>query len=280
MLNLYLQVFFLFGACIAPSLTFTLNANANNRSESTNALVFKADFSKSTISQAFGGAPVSYGENNANMWASGGGVDVVFKAGTFGAQNGFGIYTEHRVETSTAHFKYSVFFPADFNFVKGGKLSGLYGGKKNCAGGDPARDCFSTRLMWRTGGQAELYMYINRDAQDPAICQMPNNHCNEEYGWSLNRGSFTWPRGVWTDVQETIRLNTPGQRDGLIEVKINGQTVIRYTNIVYRISAFPNMKVEGMHVSTFFGGSSQEWATPTRQVAKFKEFILENGLSG
>lgn len=106
------------------------------------ALVFKANFSKPTISQAFGGAKISYGEKNAFMWASGGGVDIQYPKGTFGGEGGFGVYTEHPVSAGGASFKYSVFFPEGFNFVKGGKLSGLYGGKKNCAGGDPAVDCF------------------------------------------------------------------------------------------------------------------------------------------
>lgn len=55
-------------------------------------------------------------------------------------------------------FAYSVFFPSDFEWVKGGKLPGLYGGHTRCSGGNAALDCFSTRLMWRAGGAGELYL--------------------------------------------------------------------------------------------------------------------------
>lgn len=55
-------------------------------------------------------------------------------------------------------FEYDVFFPSDFEWVKGGKLPGLYGGRTRCSGGDPALDCFSTRLMWRADGAGELYL--------------------------------------------------------------------------------------------------------------------------
>ena len=58
----------------------------------------------------------------------------------------------------SATFAYSVFFPSDFDWVKGGKLPGLYGGRTGCSGGDAADDCFSTRLMWRRGGAGELYL--------------------------------------------------------------------------------------------------------------------------
>jgi hypothetical protein len=34
--------------------------------------------------------------------------------------------------------QYSVYFPPDFEFVKGGKLPGLYGGHKGCSGGNAA----------------------------------------------------------------------------------------------------------------------------------------------
>jgi len=245
-----------------------------------NALVFKADFSKSSLSAAFGGGGVSYGNQNVVLWASGGGIDVAYPAGSYVPSGpivgGFGIWTNHRVSAETAIFKYSVFFPSGFNFVKGGKLPGLYGGRKSCSGGDPARDCFSTRMMWRDGGKGELYLYANREAQDPAICQMPNNYCSPTYGWSLNTGSFTFARNAWTDIEERITLNTPGQRNGVLAIKVNGQEVIRYNNIVFRIAAYPDMKVEGMDVETFFGGNGPEWASPTRQVTKFKEFILES----
>jgi len=152
----------------------------------------------------------------------------------------------------------------------------MYGGKTSCSGGDPAVHCFSTRLMWRTDGEGELYLYANREAQDLAICQMPNNHYNPDFGWSLNRGSFTFKRSAWTDVVETITLNKPGVRNGVLAISINGKEVIRYTNIVFRIAAYPNMKVDGMDMETFFGGNGPEWASPKKQVSQFRGFILES----
>ena len=59
---------------------------------------------------------------------------------------------------NNATLEYKVFFPGDFDWVKGSKLPGLYGGHTRCSGGNPALDCFSTRLMWRAGGAGELYL--------------------------------------------------------------------------------------------------------------------------
>src|SRR6266702_892301 len=66
-------------------------------------------------------------------------------------------------------FTYSVFFPSDFDWVKGGKLPGLYGGRTGCSGGDAADDCFSTRLMWRTRGAGELYL-VRPQPCFPGLC--------------------------------------------------------------------------------------------------------------
>ena len=44
-------------------------------------------------------------------------------------------------------FSYKVFFPAGFDFVKGGKLPGLFAGRPGCSGGAARKDCFSTRFM-------------------------------------------------------------------------------------------------------------------------------------
>ena len=54
--------------------------------------------------------------------------------------------------------EYSVFFPLGFDWVLGGKLPGLYGGHMSCSGGDDAKMCFSTRMMWRSQGAGELYL--------------------------------------------------------------------------------------------------------------------------
>jgi hypothetical protein len=122
------------------------------------------------------------------------------------------------VDISTAHnvsFSYSVFFPTDFDFVKGGKLPGLYGGAKACSGGSAAQSCWSARLMFRTGGMGELYLYAPREKQVDALCTIgPLSYCNSVYGMSIGRGSWTFKRGEWSNIRQDIWLNTPGKPDG------------------------------------------------------------------
>jgi hypothetical protein len=77
---------------------------------------------------------------------------------------GLGVYALplNITDAKSISFTYWVFFPKGFNFVKGGKLPGIYGGRGNfpskreflvsCSGGNAALDCFSSRFMFRTKG--------------------------------------------------------------------------------------------------------------------------------
>ncbi|PVG02630.1 hypothetical protein CPB86DRAFT_531402 [Serendipita vermifera] len=136
---------------------------------------------------------------------------------------------------------YSVYFPDAFDFVKGGKLPGLYGGHEKCSGGDDAMGCFSTRLMWRRGGKGELYLYAPRHLQTPSLCTTPpQSICDSVYGMSIGRGSFTFRRSEWTHVRQTVWLNTPGQTNGGFILQVGSEdqstldTVINSAEVLYR----------------------------------------------
>ncbi|KAH9057016.1 hypothetical protein EDB83DRAFT_2292791 [Lactarius deliciosus] len=130
---------------------------------------------------------------------------------------------------------YSVFFPSDFDWVKGGKLPGLYGGRTGCSGGDAADDCFSTRLMWRSRGAGELYLYAPKDRQTPSLCNTPPlSVCNQAYGLSIGRGSFRFELGSWTHLRQTVVLNTPGYQDGVFLLEVNGRVALDLSDVFYR----------------------------------------------
>ncbi|WVQ99507.1 hypothetical protein IAU59_006642 [Kwoniella sp. CBS 9459] len=138
-------------------------------------------------------------------------------------------------KATNASLQYSVYFPHDFDFVKGGKLPGLYGGHKGCSGGNAAEDCFSTRLMWRAGGLGELYLYAPKDKQTPELCQTkPRSVCDAAYGLSIGRGAWKFALGDWTTVRQDVWLNTPGQNDGGFNIWVNGQLVLSASDVRYR----------------------------------------------
>lgn len=161
-------------------------------------------------------------------------------------------------------FSYSVMFQAGFQFNKGGKLPGLYGGTsldmaKSCSGGrqNDRDDCFSARLMWRTNGMGEIYNYLPSAAYDNGgYCSTPPmSVCDPTYGESIARGAFTWSSdGSWDTVAIRLKLNDANVANGEQEVFINGKSVISLKDLM--ISVNSETKIYGIMAQTFFVSSS------------------------
>jgi hypothetical protein len=159
---------------------------------------------------------------------------------------------------------YRVRFPHDFRFVRGGKLPGLYGGSAPSGGkAVTGMDGWSVRLMWRMGGEGELYEYIA--------------NMDEKFGLSVGRGVFTFPRGQWIDIDLEVVINEPSRADGVARLWIDGRAVIEQNDIVFAAQETPFQA--GLMFSTFFGGSDETWATPKDQYIDFGDFRMYAGNS-
>ncbi|KAI0081409.1 hypothetical protein K474DRAFT_1703850 [Panus rudis PR-1116 ss-1] len=174
---------------------------------------------------------------------------------------------------------YSVFFEDGFEWVKGGKLPGLYGGDNaetavSCSGGRRDDTCWSSRLMWRTAGAGELYTYLPPDeAANKAVCDVPPmSTCNDVYGASVGRGAFDWKDGQWNTVSQRLRLNDAGKANGEIELFVEGKSVIKATGLVLRRTDAG--RIFGIQMQSFFGGSDRSWATPKDQNIYFADFSV------
>ncbi|MFI8992503.1 polysaccharide lyase [Streptomyces sp. NPDC053542] len=162
--------------------------------------------------------------------------------------------------TDSLHLRYYLRFPKGFDFVKGGKLPGLYGG--SVTGGRRIPDGengLSTRYMWRRKGRGEVYAYLPTSV---------------EHGTSLGRGKWKWPTGRWTCVEQAVRLNTPDEDNGSVEVFLDGRRVLREDELKFRTSE--KLQIEGVFFSTFFGGSDPSWATPDADYADFAAFAVSH----
>ena len=166
--------------------------------------------------------------------------------------------------TDRLFLRYFVRFASDFDFVKGGKLPGFYGGTNISGGNVPnGTDGFSTRFMWRTEGQGEVYVY------------MPSS---TKFGTSLGRGSFRFAPGKWHCIEQELSLNTPGQADGQVRVWLDSQAVFEQQQLFFR--SVPDLRIEGVFFSTFFGGGDPSWAPPRDTHADFAAFATSGSRLG
>lgn len=136
-------------------------------------------------------------------------------------------------------------------------------------------ECFDARFMWRTNGAGELYTYLPlTGANNASQLAVPGSIANSDYGYSIGRGSFTFPTGEWVTLAERVLLNTIGKdgsvgQDGEIQVWVNGELTIDLQNVQLRSDAAATAM--GMHFQTFFGGSTSDWASPKDQSAYFAD---------
>ncbi|MGQ4879551.1 polysaccharide lyase [Billgrantia sp. LNSP4103-1] len=173
-------------------------------------------------------------------------------------RGGLGFYTEekHLQGADRVCLHYRLRFEANFDFVKGGKLPGLYGGEAPSGGEEvTGENGYSMRLMWREDGQGELYAYLV-----------------DREGESIGRGSWSFPTGRWVTVEQELILNDPDERDGIFRVWIDGWPVLEQRNLVYRTTE--ELGIDGLMFSTFFGGTGEEWRTPRDQHVDFAAFRL------
>ncbi|PFH53659.1 polysaccharide lyase family 14 protein [Amanita thiersii Skay4041] len=198
-------------------------------------------------------------------------------------------------------FSYRLLLQPDWEWRKGGKLPGIFGGEGDlayrCTGGR-TRDrcqCFDIRPMWRENGIGELYVYLPPIAPNPSLLLSvpPRSISNpQNYGTSIGRGAFHFTPGTWTLLTLRIKLNdlppsssssssspsffdpstcppTSTPSNGEIHLSINTTPVISCTGLTLRLS--PNSKIKGMHMQTFFGGHTPDWASPKDQRAWFAD---------
>jgi hypothetical protein len=178
-----------------------------------------------------------------------------------GPDGGLQAYLRLPEPTEVLELGYQVRFADRFEFVKGGKLPGLYGGNGNNGGRIPdGSDGFSTRYMWRADGAGEVYAYL------------PSS---QEHGTSLGRGCWSFPPGEWTTIRQRVQLNGPGEQDGRISVWQDERLVLDRGGLTFRDT--DELQIDGLFVSTFFGGGDSSWASPSDQHVDFADFTLTEG---
>ena len=179
-----------------------------------------------------------------------------YKPSAEDAPRGWGGFIKRLDTTWTdMYLSYDVKFEDWFDFVKWGKLPGLCGWE--CPTGGWLRgEGFSTRFMWRTDWEIEVYAYL----QDIA----------EWYGKSIGR--WAWTVGIWDwyTLTQRVKLNTPWNSDWIIEFYVNDIKV--YTESHLNIVDTKPVVIDWILFSTFFWGSDSSWATPIESHTQFKNF--------
>ncbi|MFP4661544.1 MAG: polysaccharide lyase [Halanaerobiales bacterium] len=155
------------------------------------------------------------------------------------------------------YLEYRLRFDENFEWVRGGKLPGLAGGSTP-TGGHPEPDGFSSRYMWRSNGEYELYLYW---AGQSSI-----------YGDMIKPGVF-FSKGVWHNLKQYVKLNNPGEDNGIIELWLDGEKIYIRDDFKFRLLN-RNWQIDCFLFSTFYGGNDPSWAPEKDNYIRFDDFKI------
>jgi hypothetical protein len=177
---------------------------------------------------------------------------VTVDAGTYkkGIQSGGNLGDDYDELYMTYEFE----FANGFDFVLGGKLPGLSG--RPGSTGSHADGCnpqgqdggFSARMMFRPDGKLEGYFYHE---------DQPGS-CGHQIAFTDGDDIFKVRNGTKYLMEIRVVMNTAGNRDGIVEVKINGIQVLRKAN--FRFSNNASHGINHKFIQMWHGGNSSSWA--------------------
>lgn len=183
----------------------------------------------------------------------------------------------------SATLTYKVMFPLGFDFVRGGKLPGLYGGTAPRGGkGVAADDGFSVRTMWRENGVLCAYAYYmdmdpeKKNGDNFLWTNSPNKYMRitkdmwKTMGNYFNERLYIVPN-KWHTLKTYVKMNTPGQKDGKIICWLDGQEAVNIDLLFRKDLSFG---IDTFTFTTFFGGNDPTWAPTKDEIVYFKDFDI------
>lgn len=153
-------------------------------------------------------------------------------------------------EPSEAFARYWVRLPESFDPSDGGKLPGFAGTYDTAGwGGRPADGAngWSARVGIASPAAAEI-------DEDVGV-SFYTYHADQGNRYGDN---FYWDRGLvydeWHLVEQHVRLNTPGENDGVLRAWLDENHVCERTDVRFRDT--PGIAIEEFHFLVYFGGAS------------------------
>lgn len=166
-------------------------------------------------------------------------------------------YTDLDKKVDTLYFGFRIKFNEDFDFVWGGKLPGLAGGKGNSGGVIPnGKDGWSLRVMWNDENKFVAYVYHPDQVWNYGDA-FPFDMSDQKDGQI--------ERGKWYTLQIRLQLNTPGKKDGSIIGWLNGKKALVKKGLRFR--DISGLEIDRFDFVSFFGGYGPKWAPKVDQMA-------------
>lgn len=233
------------GIAQAPEVMFTADFEQDDWLDSWNRL---------TRSET---AIVDATERNGFRPLQGKALKTTLKQGENTALNLRYLFARHQDgEPEEVYFRYYLRFGADWNPDRdGGKLPGLAGTygkggwgmrKSDGTNGWSVRGAFA-RSIRGAGGErvTPIGSYVYQ-------ADMKGNS-GSNWGWGDGPGSLL-ANNRWYAIEQYIKLNAPGQHDGVFRAWIDGHQVVERTGLSFR--TVPDLRIESVWMNVYHGGTA------------------------
>jgi hypothetical protein len=193
---------------------------------------------------------------------------ATYPAGKIGGSSAMGLPANYiSIPPADEYYlDYEVSFDPGWEWVRGGKLPGLVGGSHTSGCNDIVPNGWSARFMWRAAGLGQVYLYH----------QDRKSGCGDEFDFP-GPGNFSAAKP--NRITEHVVINTPGQKNGVVEAWFNGAKVVSLTNIQLRGNVAANTaRIDQVSLQTFYGGSTTAWAPSKNTQSSFKGFVVRTDL--
>ena len=170
------------------------------------------------------------------------------------------------------YLSYWVKFDNDFDFdgdkYSGGKLPGLGSGDLASGGNKPTgTNGFTSRYMWREGGQATLYLYH---------MDQPKTYGEDFLLKDSNGSQKYFERGQWHNMVQRVKVNDGSSSNGEVDVWMDGEQVLDLDNLRFMTNGGG---IDTAYFSTFHGGNGSDWWPDKNDNAYFDDFVVSTEAS-
>ena len=97
--------------------------------------------------------------------------------------------------------------------------------------------------------------------------------CGDDFHYQSGGTNVAVSDGEWHTVQHRLVMNTPGASDGVLQGWLDGELMLDLHDFEYRLQG-ASFAIEGLYFSTFYGGSSPEWAPSSDQTIDYDDFVI------
>ncbi len=175
-------------------------------------------------------------------------------------------------EPEEAWARYWLYVPEDFTFRHsraGGKLPGFTGryGKAGWGGrrsdgtnGWSARMGFARPENIDVSGDVGLIFYTYHAEMGT---------WGDHDGWATGL-----PRGEWRRIDQYVRVNTPGERDGVLRGWVDGELALERDDLMFRDAEYEDIRIEEFYFNIYYGGGHP---SPVDKAFYFRDLSIWSG---